>query len=498
MKSVYDWSIKTKISVIVILSCTLAIATGFVYFIVYEIDMIKEEMVKNIFMQLQFMETQYFAAALDFDTLDADDAVKILGGNPMIVSARLYKEKEEKPYVAYPSPNAIDIPPLDLFGKEKNHQFTKDYLQVVKAIPYDMAQKSAIFEVVYDLGDLKKRIRNILLTTVFALVLSLLIAYLLEMRLMRWITQPVSRLSETAIKISQDRNYSLRAQKLGNDEIGHFVDVFNGMLEQIQKQDVELRTARDELEDRVQRRTSELKKANEQLLELDRMKSVFVSQASHDLRTPLTTIKLNLDNLMRGVGGSLSDKQKSVLDRAQGAVNRLTHLINDVLDLNRIESGRMILEKVNAPFDALVHNVIKENQSAADQKRIALRAQIMQGEYHVNIDAGKMERVVGELIGNAIKYTPEGGRVDVEVKRGDGGRIILSVADTGIGMTEKESDKIWERFYRTVSSQKVAVGSGLGLSIAKELTQMHGGSLAVKSEPGKGSVFTLALPTLTS
>ena len=238
---------------------------------------------------------------------------------------------------------------------------------------------------------------------------------------------------------------------------------------------------------------TQLKQANEELRELDKMKSAFVSQASHDLRTPLTAIKSSMDNILRGVGGNPNEKHQKLIDRALRSVERLTHLINDVLDINRIESGRMVLEKSDIHFEALVKNVIQENQPAVEQKKISLKADGLNGPYPINVDAGKIERIVGELISNAIKYTPEGGNVEVNLRKEDN-HVVLSVIDSGIGMTKEECEKIWERFYRTMASQKFAKGSGLGLSIAKELVEMHNGSLTVESEQGFGSTFTMMLP----
>ncbi len=236
----------------------------------------------------------------------------------------------------------------------------------------------------------------------------------------------------------------------------------------------------------------ELQEANAQLIQLDHMKTQFVSQASHDLRTPLTAIKGSLDNLLMGIAGALNEKQQKVMTRATTSVDRLTNLINDVLDLNRIETGRIVLEKSDIPFKALVENIINENHPAAEQKQITLNANLGE-EINLHIDGSKIERVVGELISNAIKYTPDNGTVDVCLSC-EGNSVSLSVKDSGIGMTPEECTKIWERFYRTSASQKFAKGSGLGLSIAKELVELHGGALTVKSEQGRGTTFTLCLP----
>ncbi len=236
----------------------------------------------------------------------------------------------------------------------------------------------------------------------------------------------------------------------------------------------------------------QLHQANEKLCELDQLKSAFVSQASHDLRTPLTAIKSSLDNLIRGVGGGLNERQQKVVDRALRSVNRLGHLVNDVLDINRIESGRMALEKSEVLFESLVRNVIHENQTAADLNDITIKSDGLNEQCPIHLDVGKMERVVGELISNAIKYTPEGGSVEVLLWK-EHNQIVLSIQDSGIGMTPDECEKIWERFYRTNASRKFAKGSGLGLSIAKELVELHEGTIDVESMVGKGTRFILRL-----
>ncbi len=238
---------------------------------------------------------------------------------------------------------------------------------------------------------------------------------------------------------------------------------------------------------------TDLQEANAQLIQLDQMKTQFVSQASHDLRTPLTAIKGSLDNLLMGIAGALTEKQQKVMLRATTSVDRLTNLINDVLDLNRIETGRIVLEKSDIPFKALVENIVNENRPAAEQKNIQLTFNASDGDYTLNIDGSKIERVVGELVSNAIKYTPDNGNVDVVLSFSDN-IVSLSVKDSGIGMTPEECGKIWERFYRTSASKNFAKGSGLGLSIAKELVELHDGTIELISVQGNGSTFTLSLP----
>ena len=255
-----------------------------------------------------------------------------------------------------------------------------------------------------------------------------------------------------------------------------------------------------ELDYRVKERTKELEisnrklhETNEELRELDKMKTSFVSQASHDLRTPLTAIKGSLDNLVLGIAGELNDKQKKIMDRATKSVDRLTNLINDVLDLNRIESGRIVLEKSPVSLRALVESSVHENQSAANQKNITFRCEIEAKPYTITADGGKIERVIGELIGNAIKYTPQDGSIEILLEESQAWNIV-KVKDSGIGIPKEELARIWDRFFRSSISKTYAKGSGLGLSIAKELIEMHGGSITVASEQNKGTKFTVKFP----
>jgi signal transduction histidine kinase len=267
----------------------------------------------------------------------------------------------------------------------------------------------------------------------------------------------------------------------------------------------DLKSLTDELEERVHLRTEELHSANkklhdanERLQELDEMKTAFVSQASHDLRTPLTAIKGSLDNLSLGIAGELTEKQQRILGRATTSVDRLTNLINDVLDLSRIESGRTTMTKSELSLKALVQNSVQECKPAADQKKIQLNLDEITDSCKIQADGGKIERVIGELINNAIKYTPDNGAVNVSLRKDEdepeSKQVVLCVKDSGIGMSQEDCEKIWDRFYRSTASQHFAKGSGLGLSIAKELVELHDGTLSVESEEGKGTTFELRLP----
>lgn len=266
----------------------------------------------------------------------------------------------------------------------------------------------------------------------------------------------------------------------------------------------ELKELNEDLERRVGQRTTELSLANHQLTQanaelqqLDQMKTAFVSQASHDLRTPLTAIKGSLDNLSIGIAGELTEKQQRILQRAIRSVDRLTDLINDILDLNRIESGRVVLEKRDFSLRESVASLVQENKPAADQKGIQLIFEKPDDSCFVHADPGKIERVIGELIGNAVKYTNENGSVSVCLTH-NRDYVTVAVHDNGVGLSPDACKKIWDRFYRVPETQHSAKGSGLGLSIAKEVVEMHGGQIFVSSELGKGTTFAIQLQSVQS
>lgn len=237
----------------------------------------------------------------------------------------------------------------------------------------------------------------------------------------------------------------------------------------------------------------DLQNANRELMELNQMKSAFFSKASHDFRTPLTAVKSSLDNLSCGAAGELNDTQRKIIGMASVSLNRLTKMVNDVLDLNRIETGRVELNKRPLTLEDLADRAVREFRPAAEQKPLTLEWRSVGGPFEGLFDPQVIERVFRELVHNAIKYTPEGGRIEVSLRR-ENGAAVFSVRDTGIGIDPAEIKKIWEPFYRAHAARHTVKGSGLGLSIVRELLELHGGAIRVDSRPGGGTLFEVELP----
>jgi signal transduction histidine kinase len=252
------------------------------------------------------------------------------------------------------------------------------------------------------------------------------------------------------------------------------------------------------LEERVAERTQDLQAANARLQELDKLKSSFVSIVSHELRTPMTSIKGLVENMLDGLTGNLNDRQTFYLGRVKYNIERLTRMINDLLDLSRIEAGRMDLHQSAVNMGSLAREVVETLQPLAQERSLTLEAHIAPTIGLIQGDRDKLTQVFTNLINNALKFTESPGTVTVEVFRREDGMIQTSVVDTGCGIPQEEQQTIFERFYRGQSSEMKNHGAGLGLAITKSLVELHGGSIWVESKPGEGSRFCFILPMAQS
>lgn len=231
-------------------------------------------------------------------------------------------------------------------------------------------------------------------------------------------------------------------------------------------------------------------------VELDRLKSEFVSTVSHELRTPMTSIKGYADLMIMGAAGALTEPQMRYLQVIKNNANRLHNLVNDLLDISRIETGKTTLDL--RPLD--VPQIIAESlehlhgRIQHEGKQLEVATQIAPALPLVNADHARVIQILTNLLDNAFNYTPENGKITIIAEPGKN-NVYLSVADTGIGISEENQEKIFDRFFRSEDAivQKVA-GTGLGLSIVRSLVEMHGGRLQLESRPGQGSTFTFNLP----
>ncbi len=229
------------------------------------------------------------------------------------------------------------------------------------------------------------------------------------------------------------------------------------------------------------------------LQELDRMKSDFFSLMSHELRTPLTSIKEGTNLFLEGKGGEVTEKQKRLLTIVAEESNRLIELVNSLLDLSKLEAGIATFHFIKADLSPLIARVIREIEPLAEAKRIRITKDFQESPY-VTMDVERVLQVLRNIIGNALKFTPQGGAVEISLRAVNGGAGV-SVTDTGPGIPEEQTAIIFDKFRQAVhaGSRKIQ-GTGLGLAIVKHIVQAHGGRVWVESTAGRGSTFRFTLP----
>jgi signal transduction histidine kinase/ActR/RegA family two-component response regulator len=242
-------------------------------------------------------------------------------------------------------------------------------------------------------------------------------------------------------------------------------------------------------------RLSEIERVSHVLHEVERMKNDFLSMISHELRTPLTAIIGYTDLLLREVHGALTDRQLHHQRAVKKAAHRLLALINDLLDLNRLEGGHVVLNLEGVSLVDAVRLAVSRATEQAEPQRVELRMDAPVASLMVQADPERLQQVLVNLLDNAIKFTPSGGRVAVRVDH-DEGQATVAVIDTGVGVPPDQLDRIWDRFHQADSSTRRQFGgTGLGLAIVRHLVELHGGKVAVASDgPGQGSTFTFTLP----
>jgi len=298
---------------------------------------------------------------------------------------------------------------------------------------------------------------------VFVVVAILLLEKLVLSRL--------TRLSTNVESIGKSGDISSRVKMAGRDELSSLADVINGMLASLEQAH------------------RKLKRAYEDLKELDRMKDEFLSMTSHELKTPLVPMTSLVRQMSGRELGELTKKQEKALGMISRGIERLRGSVEKILEISRLESGRMELHKEKLQLAPLVRDVVKRMKPSATLKKISL-TQRMDSVPTIEADRGRVDEVLSCLIDNAIKFTPDGGRVDVATKR-KGDNVLIEVKDNGKGIAPKDMPNLFKKFFRADPS---VPGIGLGLSICKRLVEAHGGKIWCKSKLGKGSTFSFTLP----
>lgn len=496
-----DSSITKRLTRMNILVSGAALLISCAAFVTYDLVSFREAMVHNLSIQAQIAGSNSVSALLFDDPQTAEGTLSALKAAPNIVSAGIYTP-QDRPFAEYQRDGAgrsLALPPIPS-GQTEAHWFKDGQLVLVRRIVFQ-GKPSGTVVIRSDLQEMSHRLSRYAGIAAMVLFGSLIAALLVASVFQRAVAEPIVHLAELAGIVSRDKDYSVRATSTGNrDEPDILIHAFNEMLGQIQEREGALQKVHRELEQRVEARTAQLAAANKEL-ELQnreveratRLKSRFLASMSHELRTPLNAIVGFSDLLAEGVPGELNLKQKRFVNHIKQGSAHLLQLINDILDLSKIEAGQLELHCEYFHLKDALPEVLSTIRPLAMAKNIQVE-HVLEIDRPAYADRVRFKQILYNLLSNAVKFTPRDGRISIACAE-DEEFVSISVTDTGIGIRAEDQAVVFEEF-RQVEGGKDSTqeGTGLGLAITKRLVEQQGGRISLVSELGKGSRFSFTLP----
>ena len=335
-------------------------------------------------------------------------------------------------------------------------------------------------------------IQSAIWRTALLLVVFLLVAIATSVLLARNLVRPIQSIQVAAGKIGSG-SLDQRINVSSRDELGALAEEFNRMAGQLQASYSGLE---HQVQDRTRELTSALSRLDEQARELEAVshhKSQFLANMSHELRTPLNAISGFSQVLRKQLYGEINEKQAEYLDDILASARHLELLIDDVLDLSKVEAGQIELQLAPFSLPAALDRGVVIVRERATKEGVQISLSSAPGTHTVIGDERRVRQVIFNLLSNAVKFTPAGGTVDVAVARIDG-EVRVSVSDNGPGIAKEDQVRIFEEFQQATAGKEQREGTGLGLALSKRLVELHDGRIWVESEPGKGSMFAFTLP----
>lgn len=470
-------SIQKKITFLVITITILSLILAGILQLINIVTYSKSNLLNTISTTAEVLGTQSTAAIEFMDENAANENLRSVRNIKSITTICMYNEDGEvfSHYMRDSDPNMHTDHDNCPTVQGNKHYFTFQTMEMFYDIHSDGESIGTLF-IVSDLDYLYQFMIKQILYGCLLFVVALVAAYFLARRFQRIITDSILSLSATARGFAKNKDYTIRAEEIGDDELGDLAKAFNEMLDEIETRDTKLKKAVSESE------------------EANRLKSEFLANMSHELRTPLNSLLVLSQELMENDDGNLTREQIEDADIIYTSGQDLLTLINEILDLSKVESGKMELDIGEVYIKDVVTNMNKKFLHVAEKNDLTFDINVdKSAPPFILSDKLRTEQILLNFLSNAFKFTHNGGIV-LDIKR-SGNDIVFSVTDTGIGIEEDKFHSIFEAFQQVDgSTSRKYGGTGLGLSISQELSILLGGTIEVTSEVDKGSTFTLCMP----